>query len=78
MAPKNLTLPLKVRRQKPADMGKPTNLYLLPVNKTQGQKIARDRYGWSLSHLVNRLLEKEIRHRVGVVNATFHQAEFRK
>lgn len=78
MAPKNLTLPLKIRRTKSADLGKPTNLYLLPVNRTRGREVARDRYGWSLSHLVNKLLEKEFKHRVGIVNATFHAVKFHK
>lgn len=78
MAPKNLTLALKIRRQKKADMGRPTNLYLLPVNKTEGAKLARDRYGWSLSHMVNRLLEKERRHPGGVVNASLHAVKIHK
>lgn len=72
MAPKNLELPLKIRRLQGAhETGKPTNLYLPPTLKAKAVKIAEERYGWKLSMLVRRLLQKETEHKRGVVNTNF-------
>jgi hypothetical protein len=46
--------------------GKPTNLYLNRQIKQQGKTVAKQRYGLSLSDLVERLLLREIRLKRGL------------
>jgi len=46
-------------RPKTGKTGKPTNLYLAVDIKLQGTKIAHERYGISLSDMVERLLRLE-------------------
>lgn len=62
----NLTLPLK-RAPRPRAGREKCNLYMHGGIKTKGAIIARDRYGYSLSELVERLLEEECRLKRGLL-----------
>jgi len=52
-----------------------TNIYFKLVNKTEGRKLARKRYGLSLSGLCNRLIEREIHTKGGLLHALVTQPD---
>lgn len=58
---------LPIRRTKAVHAGEPTNLYIRPSLKRTGAIAARDRYGWSLSRLVNELLDRETKKKRGIL-----------
>lgn len=51
------------------EKAKPTNIRLAPKLRFESAQNAVDRYGWSLTHLIRALLEKENSHKRGIVNA---------
>jgi hypothetical protein len=52
-------------REKP----EPTNIRLPRKLKRAGAQCAVDRYGWTFTKMVRALIEKEVSHKRGVVNA---------
>jgi hypothetical protein len=49
--------------------GSPTNIYLDQEVKRDGAKVAKERYGFSLSELVEELLRKEVALKRGLLPA---------
>lgn len=62
----NLTLPLPRPKSSLRDR-EATNLYLRKAVKREGAEVARKRYGYSLSELVDRLLHAEINLKKGLL-----------
>jgi hypothetical protein len=58
---------MRMGRTPTGKTGKPTNLYLDTEIVEGGRRIARDRYGLSLSELVERLIRKEIGLKRGLI-----------
>ena len=48
--------------------GSPTNLYLSETTRAEGTRIAKERYGMSLSELVESLLKREVSLKKGILN----------
>lgn len=65
-----ILLRIEIRMARPATgaTGKPTNLYMNLDVKKEGRRIAKTRYGISLSELVERLLRREMSLKRGLLN----------
>jgi len=48
--------------------GSPTNLYLSETTRAEGTRLAKERYGMSLSELVESLLVREMQLKKGLLN----------
>lgn len=55
--------------------GGPTNLYLPKELKREAQRLAKERYNYSLSQLVQRLLVAEISRKRGIAHLNPRQLE---
>ncbi len=62
----NLTLPLRFKQNYYAERRR-TNINLDRTLKKKAAEVARDRYGYSLSELVNRLLQAEVKLKRGLL-----------
>lgn len=61
-------LPLPLAQSKSKLKGRvATNLYLRRVIKAEGAQVAKVRYGYSLSEMVDRLLELEVNGKKGLI-----------
>lgn len=52
-----------------AERAEPTNIHMPRKLKMDLARAAVDRYGWSMTKLVNVLAQKEVSHKRGLVNA---------
>ena len=61
----------KQRKVKARRSGKPTNLYLNKAIVAEGKTLAANRYGCSLSELVERLLKADMQRKRGIAHINF-------
>lgn len=60
---------IDMARPKSGRNGSPTNIYLSSSVKTDGRKVAKARYGCSLSELVEKLLLREMSMKRGLLGS---------